>query len=227
MANGTFNLKERAHQAMLDGGFHPDVPADVLGEIAALKQKPLNAPDAKIQDLRALLWSSIDNESSRDLDQVEYVEKHPDGGIRLLVGIADVDCAVPKGSITDKRSGTETTSVYLGVTIFPMLPDALSTDLTSLVADQDRRALIIELHIQDSGEVTCHDVYPGLLRNRAKLAYGSVGAWFEGKGPIPPAAAAVPGMEAQLRLQQDTAQKLNRFRKDQGSLTFGSIEPTA
>ncbi len=99
-----------------------------------------------------------------------------------MIGIADVDCAVPKGSVTDRRAAAETTSVYLGVTIYPMLPNELSTDLTSLVADADRRALIIELHIQDSGDVTCYDVYPGLLRNRAKLAYNSVGAWLEGKG---------------------------------------------
>ena len=227
MANGTFNLKARARQAMLDGGFHPDIPAEVTGEIATLKQIPLTAAEPKVADLRALLWSSIDNESSRDLDQVEYAEQHPDGGIRLLVGIADVDCAVPKGSITDRRAAGETTSVYLGVTIYPMLPNELSTDLTSLVADADRRALIIELHIQDSGDVTCYDVYPGLLRNRAKLAYNSVGAWLEGKGPIPSAAAAVPGMEPQLRLQQETSRRLSQFRKEQGSLTFGSIEATA
>lgn len=145
----------------------------------------------------------------------------------MLVGIADVDCAVPKGSITDQRAATETTSVYLGVTIYPMLPNELSTDLTSLLGGADRMAMIIELHVEESGDVTCHDVYPGVLRNCAKLAYSSVGAWLEGRGPVPPAVAAVPGMEAQLRLQQETSQRLCRFRKEQGSLTFGSIEPTA
>ena len=180
-----------------------------------------------MKDLRSLLWSSIDNDSSRDLDQVEYVEPHPEGGMRLLVGIADVDSAVRSGTAMDRRAATETTTVYLGVAIYPMLPNELSTDLTSLVADQDRNALIIELHIQESGDVICHDVYRGLLRNRAKLAYNSVAAWLDGKGPLPPAAAVVPGMEAQLRLQFDTAKRLGGFRKAQGSLTFGSIEATA
>lgn len=126
MANGTFNLKARAHQAMLDQGFHPDVPPEVINEISGLKQKLVAANSSKVADMRSLLWSSIDNDTSRDLDQVEYAERHPSGGIRLLVGIADVDCAVVKGSITDQRAAAETTSVYLGVTIYPMLPNELS-----------------------------------------------------------------------------------------------------
>jgi VacB/RNase II family 3'-5' exoribonuclease len=226
MANGTMDLKSRAHQAMLDAGFHPDIPPDVANEVQNVKQKPPPNGGATVKDLRALLWSSIDNDSSRDLDQVEYVEKLPEGGMRLLVGIADVDSAVRKGTATDRRAAAETTTVYLGVAIFPMLPNELSTDLTSLVQGQDRNAVIIELHIRDSGDVICHDVYRGLLNNRAKLAYNSVAAWLDGKGPLPPAAASVPGMDAQLRLQHETAQGLGGFRKRQGSLTFGSIEAT-
>ena len=188
--------------------------------------RPAPLPELQPRDLRALLWSSIDNDSSRDLDQVEFVEKLPDGALRLLVGIADVDSSVPKGSATDSHAASETTSVYTGVMTFPMLPSELSTDLTSLVGDQDRISIIIELHILDSGEVNCHDVYPALIHNRAKLAYSSTGAWLEGTGPIPPAVAATPGMEGQIRLQQETSEKLRDLRKQRGSLTFGSVEAT-
>src|SRR5205823_8426325 len=137
---------------------------------------------------------SIDNDTSRDLDQVEYVEKTSDGKLRLLVGIADVDTNVPRGSATDLRAAAQSTSVYTGVRTFPMLPENLSTDRTSLLDAQERLALIIELHVLDSGEVDCHDVYPGWLKNRAKLAYSSTGAWLEGRGPMPPPVAATPGM---------------------------------
>jgi exoribonuclease-2 len=221
-----FDLKARAHQAMLEAGFQPDFPAEVAREVQALNQRaPINAGPAA-RDLRSLLWSSIDNDSSRDLDQVEYVDRLPDGTVRLLVGIADVDASVPKGSATDHHAAVESTSVYTGVATFPMLPGELSTDLTSLLDAQDRLSIVIELHILDSGDVTGRDVYPAWLRNRAKLAYSSTGAWLEGRAPIPLAVASVPGMEAQLRLQQETAEKLRGIRKLHGALTFGSVETT-
>jgi exoribonuclease-2 len=219
-------MQSRARQVMLEAGFKPDFSPAVVQEVAALQRAGPENAGAQAQDLRALLWSSIDNDASRDLDQVEFVEKLPDGTLRLLVGIADVDSSVPKGSATDSHAASETTSVYTGVVTYPMLPGELSTDLTSLVADQDRGSIIIELRIQDSGEVSCHDVYPGLIHNRAKLAYSSTGAWLEGRGPIPPPVAATAGMEAQIRLQQDTSEKLRGLRKQQGSLTFSSAEAT-
>ncbi len=208
---------------MLDAGFHPDFPPEVLREVQAIKAPALNIT-GNVRDLRSLLWSSIDNDSSRDLDQVEYAEKLPDGTTRLLVGIADVDSSVPKGCATDQHAATETTSVYTGVATYPMLPEALSTDLTSLRDAQERLSIIIELRVADSGEVTCHDGYPAWLRNRAKLAYSSTGAWLEGRGPIPPAIAAVPGMEAQIRLQLEISKRLRGLRQRQGALTFDSIE---
>src|SRR5437867_4199291 len=128
------------------------------------------------------------------------MERRPDGTVRLLVGIADVDASVRQGSATDRQAAAESASVYTGVTTFPMLPGELSTDLTSLLDAQERLAVVIELHVLDSGEVDCHDVYAGWLTNRAKLAYSSTGAWLEGRGPMPPAVAGTPGMEAQLRL---------------------------
>src|SRR5215469_14395532 len=223
MTNGSIDLKARAHQAMLDAGFKPDFPPEVTREIQALK--PANE-NGSVRDLRSLLWSSIDNDSSRDLDQVEYTETLSDGTTRLLIGIADVDSSVPKGSATDRQAAFETTSVYTGVATFPMLPGELSTDRTSLMDAQDRLSLVIELHVADSGEVACHDVYPALLRNRAKLAYSSIGAWLEGRGPMPQPVAATPGLEAQLRLQQETSEKLRGMRKSHGALTFSSVEAT-
>jgi exoribonuclease-2 len=224
MSTIPFDLPARAHQAMLEAGFQPDFPPEVLREMQAGKPATVSAPAAR--DLRALLWSSIDNDSSRDLDQVEYVEPLPDGSVRLLVGIADVDALVPKGSAIDLHAAAEATSVYTGVAIFPMLPGELSTDRTSLLDAQDRCAIVIELLVLASGVVTSRDVYPAWLRNRAKLAYSSTGAWLEGRGPIPSAVAAVPGMEAQLRLQLAVSGKLAGIRKQHGSLTFGSVETT-
>lgn len=211
---------------MLEAGFQPDFPAEVAREVQLLNQRAPGISGPAVRDLRSLLWSSIDNDSSRDLDQVEYVDKLPDGTVRLLVGIADVDASVPKGSATDQHAAVESTSVYTGVATFPMLPPELSTDRTSLLDAQDRLSIIIELHILDSGDVQSRDVYPAWLRNRAKLAYSSTGAWLEGQEPIPPAVAAVPGMEAQLRLQRETSEKLHGLRKRHGALTFESVETT-
>ncbi len=224
MSNNPINLKQRAHQAMIDAGFQPDFPPEAIAEA---RQAGLAAPaNGTVRDLRPLLWSSIDNDSSRDLDQVEYVEKLSDGSRRLLVGIADVEASVPRGSATDRQAAFETTSVYTGVATFPMLPAELSTNLTSLLDAQDRLSIVMDLHILASGDVQSADAYPALLRNHAKLAYKSTGAWLEGRGPIPAAIAGTPGMEAQLRLQQETSEILRGLRKKSGALTFGSIEAT-
>jgi exoribonuclease-2 len=211
---------------MVEAGFHPDFPPEIAREVQALQQQRAPALPQQVRDLRALLWSSIDNDTSRDLDQVEYVERLADGTLRLLVGIADVDAAVRRGSATDQRAATETTSVYTGVATFPMLPLELSTGLTSLLDAQDRQAIVVQLHIADSGEVTEHDVYAAWLRNKAKLAYSSVGAWLEARGPLPTAVAATPGLEAQLRLQQEASARLRGLRHQHGALTFGSVEAT-
>ena len=211
---------------MLDAGFHPDFPPDVLGEVNALKQNSGKPAAEGIRDLRSLLWSSIDNDTSRDLDQVEYAEPLPNGAARLLVGIADVDSAVRRSTAMDRQAGSETTSVYTGVATFPMLPSDLSTDLTSLLDAQDRLSIVIELNVQATGEVTEGSVYPAWLRNRAKLAYSSTGAWLEGRGPMPPAVASVTGMADQLRFQQTISNNLRALRKQHGALTFSSIEAT-
>ena len=136
------DLKARAHQAMLDSGFHPDFPAEVLSEARALRESPSKPLEADVRDLRTLLWSSIDNDTSRDLDQVEYAEMLADGSTRLLIGIADVDIWVNPGSALDRRAAAESTSVYAGVATFPMLPADLSTDMSSLMDGQDRLSVI-------------------------------------------------------------------------------------
>src|SRR5947199_6786950 len=214
--NAEFDLAGRARQAMADAGFHPDFTAEVLAEI---KSQPAGRPaNSAATDLRSLLWSSIDNESSRDLDQVEYAERNPDGSYRLLVGIADVDVRVPQGSKIDGHAGSETTSVYTGVATFPMLPPELSTDLSSLRELQERLALVMELHVLPTGQTDGHSVYSALIKNYAKLAYPSAGAWLEGRGPIPPRVAAVPGMTEQIQLQREIAAKLHSWRLTEGML---------
>ena len=220
----TVDLKERARRAVSERGFQPDFPAAVLEELSHPPATP--APGPPPRDLRALLWSSIDNDSSRDLDQVEVVEQLPDGTIRLLVGIADVDGTVPARSATDAYAAAESTSIYTGVETFPMLPPELSTNRTSLLDQQERLAMVTEVRVLVSGEVEHGGVYPAWVRNGAKLAYSTTGAWLEGRGPMPAAIAALPGLEAQLRLQQETSNRLRTFRKQHGALTFNSRETT-
>ena len=148
--NAHFDLQDRARRAMLQAGFQPDLPPEVRRELEALQQTPTAPADPAARDLRGLLWSSIDNDTSRDLDQIEYVEPQ-DGAMRLLIGIADVDARVSKGSAIDRHAALESTSVYTGVATFPMLPAELSTDQTSLLDAQERLALIIELRIAPEG----------------------------------------------------------------------------
>jgi exoribonuclease-2 len=225
MATVPYDLQARARRAVLEAGFQPDFPPEVIEEIQRLAQKAPHDAGPGVRDMRAVLWSSIDNDTSRDLDQVEYVEPLPDGGTRLLVGVAEVDSCAPKGSATDRQAGRQATSVYTGPATFPMLPGELSTDKTSLVEDQDRLSIVIDMRLRDSGEPPAPEVYRAWIRNHAKLAYNSTAAWLEGRGPMPPPIARAPGMEGQLRLQQKTSEKLRACRKQQGALAFDSMEP--
>ncbi len=206
---------------MLDNGFIPDVPADVAAEVAAATVTDVSA-DAAVQDLRALPWSSIDNDSSLDLDQLEVAERLPDGTVRIRVAIADVDATVRQGSATDRFAAANATSVYTGVSTFPMLPDRLSTNLTSLVQDGDRVSVVIEYVIADDGSVSSQNVYLARVTNHAKLAYDNVGAWLDGAGSLPP--AATQAIQDQLRLQDTVAQALRKRRAASGALEFDTIE---
>ena len=226
-AHHQLDLYAIARQTMIDAGFEPDFNHAVQDEvlIAGAKSRDL-AADSSIKDLRDLLWSSIDDAKSRDLDQVEYAETLPSGDIRLLIGIADVDAIVSKGSAIDKRAEQNCTSVYTGVKTFAMLPEELSTDLTSLVANEDRRGIVTELVVASDGTVKATDIYPAKLRNHAKLSYEVIGAWLDGNSATPDVVKSVAGLEAQLELQQQTEQHLGALRKEHGAIELGMIEST-
>ncbi|MBW8869245.1 MAG: RNB domain-containing ribonuclease, partial [Acidobacteriales bacterium] len=222
--NFNFNLIAAAHADMIEHGFQPDFPPGTDAELAKIKAEA-ELPAAKdVQDLRALLWSSIDNDTSKDLDQIEWAEQLKDGRIRVLIGVADVDVRVPKGSLLDKHAQSETTSVYTGVKVFPMLPAELSEDITSLNENEDRPADVIEYAVDESGAVSDGKVYRALVRNQAQLAYPSVGAWLEGRGPAPEKVAANADLEAQLKLQDKAAQRMLGSRFQHGALDLETIE---
>jgi exoribonuclease R len=199
------DLEAIARQAMLDKGLLPDFAPAALKQLDAIKQPSASGPG--IRDLRSLLWSSIDNDDSRDLDQLEVAETLPDDACRVLVAIADVDSSVPVGSPLDDHARANTTSVYTAAKIFPMLPEKLSTDLTSLGDSQDRLAIVIDFSVAANGALSSSDVYRALVRNRAKLAYDGVGAWLSGTAPAPAPVTAVAGMDQQLRMQDQAAQR--------------------
>src|SRR5580704_3047187 len=219
-----FNLVAAAHAAMIEHGFQPDFPPGTDKELAAIQAQPaLTAADG-LTDLRNLLWSSIDNDTSRDLDQIEWAEQLPDGSIRVLVGVADVDARVHKGTLLDTHAQSETTSVYTGVTIYPMLPTALSEGITSLNENQDRAAIVTEFSVGADGTTTDGKVYRALVHNRAQLAYPSVGAWLEGTAAAPPKVAASADLAAQLKLQDTAAQRMGGNRFQHGALDLETIE---
>ncbi|MEO8563867.1 MAG: RNB domain-containing ribonuclease [bacterium] len=219
------DLSTVARQALLDNGFQPDEGDDVRAELSRLT-KPEARDTNGVKDLRSLLWSSIDNATSRDLDQVEVAEETADGGIVLRIGIADVDALVRKGSAIDKHAEVNATSVYTGVHVYPMLPEELSTGLTSLNEGEDRLVLVIEIELAKDGTVKRHDVYRALATNHAKLAYESVGAWLEGRGPEPDEVGKNDALEAQLWLQDRAASLLKATREAAGALEFETIEAT-
>jgi exoribonuclease-2 len=219
-----FDLVAAAHAEMIAEGFQPDFPAGTDTELAAIKAHPElpSAPGA--QDLRNLLWSSIDNDTSKDLDQIEWAEQLPDGRIRVLIGVADVDVRVPKGSLLDQHAQSETTSVYTGVKVFPMLPAELSEGITSLNENEDRVAIVIEFAVDSTGAASDGKAYRALVHNRAQLAYNGVGAWLEGSGSAPAKVATNADLAAQLKLQDKAAQSMLGNRFQHGALDLETIE---
>jgi exoribonuclease-2 len=223
--SGQFNLQELAHQSMLEHGFKPDFSQAAQDQTwQVVGHPPTVSPGPNVRDLRSLLWSSIDNDTSRDLDQIEYAEQLSDGNTKVLIGIADVDAFVPKGSPIDEHAASETTTVYAGVRNFPMLPEELSTGLTSLLEDQDRLAVIIEYVADKNGCILASDIYRAVVRNKAQLAYPAVGAWLEGQAAAPSKVAASTELQAQLRLQDEVAQALRLERYRNGALNIESTE---
>ncbi len=217
-------LSRIARRAMLAHGLEPDFRPDALEQLRSMAAA---RPAATLRDLRSLLWCSIDNDDSLDLDQLSVAESLAGGATRIRVAIADVDATVAAGSPLDAHASGNTTSVYTAAQIFPMLPERLSTDLTSLAAGAERGSLVIEMTVTTDGAVTGPDVYPARVVNRAKLAYNSVAAWLDGRGPMPPPVAAVHGMDEQLRMQDRAAQALKRVRKAQGALALTTLEAQA
>jgi len=215
-----------AHDVMEERGLLPDFSAAVVAETNRI-EKPAIATGQEFRDLRMLPWASIDNDDSRDLDQLTVSRRVDGGPVRILVAIADVDALVKKDSAIDGHAWTNTTSVYTPAGIFPMLPEKLSTDLTSLGENEERLAVVTEMTISEEGEVTDSEVYRAIVLNRAKLAYNGVGAWLEGEGPVPEKLAAVPGLEEQIRLQDSVAQALRRRRIARGALRLESLEVRA
>lgn len=221
----TIDLEAAAKAIMLEYGFEPEFPAAVYTQLQKLKDgPPVSSAVGGVRDLRQLLWSSIDNDNSRDLDQIEVAERLPDGTVKVLVGIADVDAFVSKQCPIDQHAGRETTTVYTGVRNFPMLPEQLSTGQSSLLADQDRVAIVIEFTVDSQGSLASSEIYRALVRNRAQLQYNAVGAWLEGTGQAPPIVAASAVLQAQLKLQDEVAQELKSQRQKHGALNIDTDE---
>ncbi|MGB3061613.1 MAG: RNB domain-containing ribonuclease [Anaerolineae bacterium] len=217
-------LQSIAHRAMIERGLLPDFSAAALAELDKI-QAAAGATNAEsIRDLTDLLWASIDNDDSRDLDQLTVAETLPGGNVKIRVAVADVDALVKDGSAIDEHARHNTTSVYTAAEIFPMLPEALSTDLTSLNFAEERLAVVVEMVVGADGALLGSDIYRARVRNHAKLAYHSVAAWLEGNGALPDGIAAVKGLAENLRVQDRIAQSLKNLRHVHGALSLETIE---
>ena len=219
------DLQAVAKQIMLEHGFEPDFPPGVPQQLADLKAHPPQvSPGGDVRDLRQLLWSSIDNDTSRDLDQIEVAERLSSGAIKVRVGIADVDAFVRQHSPIDEHAAKETTTVYTGIRNFSMLPEELSTGASSLLENVDKLSIVIEFLVLPEGTVSSSDVYPAIVRNQAQLAYDSVGAWLEDRGSAPAKVAASAALQVQLTLQNEAAQTLRTQRYQNGALNIDTAE---
>ncbi len=216
-------LQRIAHRMMLEKGLVPDFPIQALAELDRV-QGPATRTEESTRDLSNLLWCSIDNDDSRDLDQLTVAEAMSAGAVKILVAIADVDAVVKKHSALDDHARQNTTSVYTVAQTFPMLPEKLSTGLTSLNYEADRLAVVIEMLFAADGSLQSSDLFAATVRNRAKLAYNSVAAWLEGNGPMPPGIGSAGDLDANLRLQDRVAQKLKTVRHAYGALDLETIE---
>ncbi len=219
-------LADLAVIAMRERGLEPEFSAAVKRQLGDI-DGPSEEDGVDIHDLTGLLWCSIDNDDSRDLDQLTASEVLDDGSVRILVAIADVDTLVEKDTPIDRHAQINTTSVYTSARIFPMLPEKLSTDLTSLNPNQDRVATVTEMVFQPDGTLARSHIRRARVRNKAQLAYDAVSAWIEGQGPLPEAADRVDGMDDQLRTQDSVAQQLRANRREQGALDFQTFQPRA
>jgi exoribonuclease-2 len=217
-------LQEIARRAMIERGLEPDFPPAAKAELAGIRGPATAGPGRDARDLRDLLWCSIDNDDSRDLDQLSVAEALAGGAVKLLVAVADVDALVRQGSAIDGHASENTTSVYTAGGIFPMLPERLSTDLTSLGFGVDRLAIVIEMVFDADGALKGSGIYEAAVRNKAKLAYNGVAAWLEGTGPMPAPVGAVAGLDENIRLQHRTAERLRELRHMRGALSLQTLQ---
>jgi ribonuclease R len=222
-------LQSIARRAMLERGLLPDFSTEALAELGRLQVSAVTEDESAegplgIRDMRNLLWASIDNDDSRDLDQLTVAEAMSNDKVKILVAIADVDSSVKKESAIDEHARHNTTSVYTAAEIFPMLPEKVSTDLTSLNLNQDRLSIVVEMVVGTDGSLQESHIYRAWVRNHAKLAYDSVAAWLENKGAIPQAIVAVKGLAENLQLQDRVAQSMKNFRHFQGALSLETIQ---
>jgi len=219
------DLQAVARQVMIEHGFEPDFPAPVQQQLSTLQvSRSAVAPNGEVRDLRDFLWSSIDNDTSKDLDQIEVAEQLANGNVRILVAIADVDAFVARDTAIDAHAAKETTTVYTGVRNFSMLPEVLSTGITSLLENQDAFALVIEFIVSGDGHVESSDLYRAVVRNKAQLTYNAIGPWLEGTGAAPPRIAVSSDLESQLKLQNQVAQALKKQRYLNGALNIETVE---
>ncbi len=219
------DLQAVAKDIMRQHGFEPDFPPGVQQQLMELRaHPPAITAGGQVRDLRSQLWSSIDNDTSRDLDQIEVAERLSNGDVKVMVGIADLDAFFAKQSAIDQHAARETTTVYAGIRNFPMLPEELSTGKTSLLENQDRLSVVIEFVVDGDGHVASSDVYRAVVRNQAQLQYNSAGAWLENTAAAPPKVAASADLQAQLRLQDEVAQKLRSRRYENGALDLQTDE---
>ena len=218
------DLHKIAYETIKQYGFDFNPAKSIIDEVNALDPKQLLNNAQGVRDLRTLLWSSIDNAESLDLDQLEYCQRSAGDEIMVKVAIADVDLFVPKQSQTDIYAAVNGTSVYTGIDVFTLLPKRLSTQLTSLLPDADHDVLVIEFSISADGEISPGDIYRALIRNKAKLIYEEVGDWLEGKTGVCASVANVAGLKEQLELQDEAAKRLGKLRIEQGALEFETIE---
>jgi len=218
----TFDLVKIARDVATREGFVVEFPPEATSSETAHDED-----DPHLVDERSLLWSSVDNRESTDLDQIEVAEKLPNNVIRVKLGIADVDAYVPKGSALDQHAGVNTTSLYAGIATFPMLPDDLSSGVTSLLAGGERLAVVTQIDVAEDGSIVDSKIYRALVKNHAKLVYDDVGAWLENQGEPPPEVAANEELAVQVRLQDQAAQRLRRRRIDHGALQLETVEARA
>lgn len=217
-------LRRIAHRAMLERGLLPDFSPEALAELGRL-QNPTTAEGIPgIRDMRNLPWASIDNDDSRDLDQLTVAEATPPDKIKILVAIADVASSIIIGSAIDQHARNNTTSVYTAAELFPMLPEKVSTDFTSLSFNEDRLSIVVEMLINADGSLAGSGIYRAWVHNCAKLAYNSVADWLENNGTIPEAITAVSGLAENLRLQDRAAQSMKKNRHVHGALSLETIE---